>query len=582
MYQTGDTINDTLKSVQKGKFVLPAIQREFVWRPEQIARLFDSLMQGYPFGTFLFWKVEGCNSHQYKFYDFVRDYHESDNPHCPAHPVFHNTELTAVLDGQQRLTALNIGLCGSMAWRQPYKWKNKPDAYPKRWLYLDLLAIRGEADESGEKYRFMFLTEEQAHTNSSDECWFKVADILGMESGPPMLAWLIERLPQEKLNRAFATLNQLHQVVHTKHSISFYEEKSQSLEKVLNIFIRMNSGGTVLSYSDLLLSIAVAQWTSDARQEIHTLVDELNETGDGFAFSKDLVLKAGLMLAGIGSVGFKVENFNRQNMEKLEQQWPEIKHSLKLAVQLLASFGFSEKTLRADSAILPIAYYIRHRKLDGKYLSQSSHSADRAAIRTWFIRSLLKASGIWGSGLDTLLTAIRDVIVCHGGDGFPADKLQEDMAKKSKSLQFAVEEIDDLVEMPYGDKRLFALLSLLFPFVDVANHHFHVDHVFPKSRFTKPRLKKLGVPDAEIDSFQEWMNCLPNLQLLEGVANEKKQAALPEEWLRDAFDSDGARTNYKNIHLLGAVPELDGFRTFYEARRAVLRSRIEDILGSRP
>ena len=50
-----------------------------------------------------------------------------------------------MLDGQQRLTALNIGLCGSMAWRLPYKWKNNPNAYPVRHLYLDLLADHGEA-----------------------------------------------------------------------------------------------------------------------------------------------------------------------------------------------------------------------------------------------------------------------------------------------------------------------------------------------------------------------------------------------------------------------------------------------------
>ena len=581
MYQTGGTIKETLHAIQQTKFVLPAIQREFVWKPEQIARLFDSLMQGYPFGTFLYWKVDKANSSKYKFYAFVCNYHERDNPHCPQLPVFHDTDLTAVLDGQQRLTALNIGLCGSMSWRQPYKWKNNPNAYPERHLYLDLLADHGEADEGGEKYRFEFLTEERATADNPDECWFKVGNILGMQSGPTMLAWLNERLPQDKLNKAFATLDQLYQVVHNKNLISFYEEKSQNLEKVLNIFIRMNSGGTVLSYSDLLLSIAVAQWTGDARKEIHSLVDELNTTGDGFAFSKDLVLKAGLMLADIGSVGFKVENFNRENMEVLEKRWPDVKRSLKLAVQLLASFGFNEKTLRADSALLPIAYYICQRKLDSKYISKSSNASDRDAIRVWLIRSLLKASGIWGSGLDTLLTAIRETIVAHGQEGFPTDQLQEVMVKRGKSLAFADEEIDELVEMQYGDKRLFALLTLLFPFVDVTNHHFHIDHVFPYSRFTKPKLKKAGVADEDIDDFKEMANCLPNLQLLEGAENIEKQASLPAEWMADTL-SKSTRTNYCDNHLLGTVPEsLTEFRDFYDARRTVIRSRVVTILAAK-
>lgn len=181
MYQTGGTIREMLEAVQQSKYVLPAIQREFVWKPEQICRLFDSLMQGYPFGTFLFWRVDATNSSDYKFYAFVCNYHERDHPHCAQLPVFHNTELTAVLDGQQRLTALNIGLCGSMAWRLPYKWKNNLSAYPERHLHVDLLADHGDAEESGEKYRFEFLTEGRAGSENPDECWFRVREILGMQ-----------------------------------------------------------------------------------------------------------------------------------------------------------------------------------------------------------------------------------------------------------------------------------------------------------------------------------------------------------------------------------------------------------------
>jgi len=579
MYQTGGTIKDILEDIRQSKFVLPAIQREFVWQPEQIARLFDSLMQGYPFGTFLYWKVDKANSGLYTFYEFVRDYHQRDRPHCPQLPPFHETDLTAVLDGQQRLTALNIGLCGSMALRLPNKWKNNPNAYPIKHLYLDLLAEQGDADEGGERYRFEFLTRERAETPSADECWFKVGDILGMRNGPPMLAWLNERLPQGKTNKAFTVLDQLFQVIHHQKAIAFYEEKSQNLEKVLNIFIRMNSGGTILSYSDLLLSIAVAQWSADARTQIHALVDELNETGGGFAFSKDLVLKAGLMLADIGSVGFKVENFNRANMEVLEREWPKVQNSLLVAVQLLASFGFNEKSLRADSAVLPIAYYIAMRGLDSGFVSKSQYAADRQAIRRWLTRSLLKASGIWGSGLDTLLTTVREVIKTQGSEGFPEEPLYEVMAKRGKGLRFTDSEIDELVEMEYGDKRLFSLLTMLYPFVDVANHHFHVDHVFPSARFTKPQLRRAGVDDEDADSFKDMANKLPNLQLLEGVENLAKRASLPAEWMQENM-TPSVRSNYCDNHLLGDVPvSIKDFKGFYEWRREALKGRLVSILG---
>lgn len=536
-------------------------------------------MQGYPFGTFLFWKVDKGNSGHYNFYGFVREYHQRDSPHCPQLPPFHDTELTAVLDGQQRLTALNIGLCGSMALRLPYKWKNNPNAYPVKHLYLDLLAEHGDADDGGEKYRFEFRTAEQAENNSPTECWFKVGDILGMRNGPPMLAWLNERLPQEKTNQAFTVLDQLFQVVHNLRLISFYEEKSQSLEKVLNIFIRMNSGGTVLSYSDLLLSIAVAQWSADARTQIHALVDELNNTGEGFTFSKDLVLKAGLMLSDIGGVGFKVENFSRTNMEVLERNWPGVQRSLVVAVQLLASYGFSGKTLRADSSLLPIAYYIQKRGLDSKFVTKSQYADDRQRIKVWLTRSLLKASGIWGSGLDTLLTAIREVISTRGAEAFPDEALYEVMAKRGKSLAFTDSEIDELAEMEYGDKRLFTLLTMLFPFVDVANHHFHVDHVFPYARFTKPRLRKAGVNDDDLDEFRDMANRLPNLQLLEGGENLAKKTSLPAEWMEENMKAS-ARSNYCDLHLLGTVPDsITEFRGFYDARKEALKERLGTLLG---
>lgn len=580
MYKPGGTIRETLDAVRKNQYVLPAIQREFVWKPEQIARLFDSLMQGYPFGTFLYWKVEKANSSKYRFYGFVCDYHERDASHCPRLPTFHDSDLTAVLDGQQRLTALNIGLCGSMAWRIPYKWKNNSNAYPKRHLYLDLLAAHGESEEEGERYLFEFLTPERAKSAGPDECWFRVGDILGMQSGPSMLKWLNARVPQDRLEKAFDTLDRLYQVVHNRTLISYYEETSQELDKVLNIFIRMNSGGTVLSYSDLLLSIAVAQWSGDARAEIHTLVDELNTSGGGFAFSQDFVLKAGLMLAEIGNVGFKVENFNRENMEALEKRWPEVKEALRVTVQLLASFGFNEKTLRADSAALPVAYYVCHRKLDSGYVTKGTYASDRAAVREWLTRSLLKASGIWGSGLDILLDALRKTIRTEGAEGFPTDKLQEVMARRGKSLSFTDEEIDELVEMRYGDKRVFAMLSLLFPFVDVKNH-FHIDHVFPKSRFTRPKLRKAGVPDEDFDEFGEMAECLANLQLLEGTGNLEKLAAMPADWIRAAHPAEAARTNYCKNHLLGIVPEsIAEFRSFFEARREALRRRIIELLGA--
>ena len=578
MYNMGGSIADALKRIQTNEYVLPAIQREFVWWPEQIENLFDSLMQGYPFGTFLFWKVLPETSGKFKFYDFVRNYHERDAAHCPDLGSLPNQALIAVLDGQQRLTALNIGLRGSMALKLPNKWWNNPDAFPKRTLRLDLLS-GGEPDGEGVRYRFKFLDDAQVAKDQNAH-WFKVPDILGMASGPEMMETLMDAgLKDENLKTAFKVLDCLHRVVHTAQLINYYEETSQEIDRVLNIFIRLNSGGTVLSYSDLLLSIAVAQWKEiDARAEIHKLVDELNGIGTGFALSQDFVLKAGLMLTDISSVGFKVENFTAENMQTLEQNWPMIRAALVRTVELAASFGLNGQSLRADSALLPIAYYLYRRSAPKNYVTHSSFAADRLVIRDWLFRSIVKASGIWGSGLDTLLTALREVIAENGSEAFPREQLQRTMAQRGKSLSFEDAEIDDLLHLTYGDRRVFPLLALLFPFVDFHNQ-FHVDHVYPRSRFTKRRLLKAGIDEADVERLERQADELPNLQLLEGAANNEKRATMPASWLAKHHPNKATARNYRENHLLGNLSdEISTFDEFYHARRECLREKLVELL----
>lgn len=580
MYQAGGTIKTLLDRVADQEYLLPAIQREFVWKPEQICRLFDSLLQGYPFGTFLFWKIKPENRDKYQFYQFMQYYHERDSYRCEDVSHLPDREFVAVLDGQQRITALNIGLRGSYAWKLNGKWWSNDDAFPVRKLYLNLLAA---ADlETGSVYDFDFLTPDKATQGDQDSYWFRVGRIMD-EDEDSLIDEVTddEALNPEQKKEARSTLRHLYRTIHDKDKISFYEESDQDLERVLNIFIRMNSGGTTLSYSDLLLSIAVAQWsTLHAREEIHKLVDEMKNIGDGFNVSKDLVLKAGLMLSDIGSVGFKVENFNKENMAKLEQNWTPISEALLLTMQLLASFGFNGQNLRATSAILPIAYYLYHRKLTPLYLTRSEYVDDRENIRNWLIRSLLKASGIWGSGLDTLLTMLRSDIKKFGSTKFPIEKIEATMTQRGKSLRFDPEEISEIAQLDYGNPRTFALLTLLFPGFDFSRH-FHVDHIYPKGLFTKNKLSKAGVPAELHEELIEASNKLPNLQLLEGSMNNQKRQKMPHEWYAQQWPDTHARTAHLQSQAISSLPEeLIEFMEFYDERQQTLLARIKTALSS--
>ena len=239
------------------------------------------------------------------------------------------------------------------------------------------------------------------------------------DPGLAITDWLLAKcLDQNEYRLAFRILDRLYRRVRSDPTVAYYEETKQDIDHVLTIFIRRNSKGTDLAYSDLLLSIAVSQWEErDARREVFALVDELNAIGSGLDLSKDFVLKAGL---------------------------------------------------------------------------------------------------------------------------------------------------------------------ILFPFINVRDHHFHIDHVFPKSLFTRPRLHNAGVNEEEVDSFMECVNRVGNFQLMDGVMNNEKRAKLPTTWIREHFEKDEeGRKHYQSQYVLDELPEnLNEFSHFYNTRRRRLRDRIEQLVNA--
>ena len=98
-FETPITIKEAMGKIHSNEFLLPAIQREFVWSHKKIEWLFDSLMRGYPISSFLFWKVEEKVSEQYKFYRFINEYRAIFKTHNEEIPTNGIKSFTAILDG---------------------------------------------------------------------------------------------------------------------------------------------------------------------------------------------------------------------------------------------------------------------------------------------------------------------------------------------------------------------------------------------------------------------------------------------------------------------------------------------------
>ena len=138
-FQAPITIKEVVDNIRLKRYLLPSIQRELVWDPHRIERLFDSLMRDYPIGSFLFWNVDKTRVAEFVFYEFVRNFHERDNKHNLKAEITGHDDIIGVLDGQQRLTSLYIGLTGSYAKKDKARRWDNDLAFPKRYLHLNLL-----------------------------------------------------------------------------------------------------------------------------------------------------------------------------------------------------------------------------------------------------------------------------------------------------------------------------------------------------------------------------------------------------------------------------------------------------------
>ncbi len=328
------------------RYFLPDIQREYVWLKnadeKKIEQLFDSILRGYPIGSFLFWKLQkkediatsneqDSDKLNFQLYRFIENY-DARKPHNEKIRIeqIKRDDLSIVLDGQQRLTSLYIGLKGTRTLKKKNARNDNSNAYEEKRLYLNL-KHQPNMDNPEDNYQFEFHAK--TPENDKKHFWFKVGDILELKS-------VVNYTREHNLDgEESALLEKLNKAFHDKPLISYFEETEKNLNKVLNIFIRVNSGGVKLSYSDLLMSILTASFSSDIRERMNELVDALKDKG----FSKmeqDQVLKTCLLLIGKDTT-FELKNFNKKNIKEIEDNWEKITESIYNATELLETFGYA-------------------------------------------------------------------------------------------------------------------------------------------------------------------------------------------------------------------------------------------------
>ncbi len=352
----------------------------------------------------------------------------------------------------------------------------------------------------------------------------------------------------EKLNKAF----------HDKQLISFFEETEKNLDEVLNIFIRVNSGGVKLSYSDLLMSILTASFSSDIREKMNELMDALKEKGFS-NMGQDQVLKTCLLLIGKDTT-FELKNFNKKNIKEIEDNWEKITDSIYNAAELLENFGYASY-LGSAYILSSLAYfYFLNSKMNESDKKQALKFVRNAQITSYFSNST-----------DTKLSIIANSMK----DAQTFESFNHNLAKhETNPLKITNDMIEEMVLYPqYGNPQVFPILQILYPNLKYKTTTFHIDHIYPKSKFNEKN-KKLN------KDFYKWRDYLFNLQLLEGAENIVKKDKDPEVWLKEEYKSERAIKEYKEKNYIDPTLELEweNIKAFREKREEVIIKTLKEVL----
>ncbi|WP_120907087.1 DUF1524 domain-containing protein [Helicobacter pylori] len=432
------------------------------------------------------------------------------------------------------------------------KWakSDNPNAYEEKRLYLNL-KHQPNMDNPEDNYEFEFHA--QKPENDEEHFWFKVGDILELESG--VLNYVYEhRLEKNELD----LLEKLKKAFHTDQLISFFEETEKNLNKVLNIFIRVNSGGVKLSYSDLLMSILTASFSSDIREKMNELVDNLKYRGFP-NMGQDQVLKTCLLLIGKDTI-FELKNFNKPNIKKIEDNWEKITDSIYNAAKLLENFGYAGY-LGSAYILSSLAYfYFLNSKMDKNDEEQALKFIRNAQITSYFT-----------SSTDTKLNNIAHSM--KGAQTF--ESFNHNLAKHEKNpLKITNDMIEEMVlSSQYGNSQVFPILQILYPHLNYKNTTFHIDHIYPKSKFNGKN-KKLN------QDFYWWRDYLFNLQLLEGAENQAKKDKDPEVWLKEEYKNEQAIEEYKKRNYIDPTLKLEweNIKEFREKREEAIIKTLKEVL----
>ena len=526
-------IYDVVKDIKDDRYRLPSIQRSFVWEEERICKLMDSLMNDYPIGSFLVWKPN--LEFTIRTRKFTQDYNTGER--LISEEVTLESLPYLVLDGQQRLQSLILAFFGK---------------YDGKHLYLKIDSNPIE-EENDLRYHFRFINIDQA---KKDSHWLKPHEVINLS---------IEEI-SEYVDKHFGddneetkkvikkNLSRFIRIFNMDEKISIQDVKEDlPYNDVLEVFVRVNSGGIVLTKSDLLFSTVILH-SPEMEGKFIEVVDEINGSGE-YDFNTDFLIKCSFVLLDKGAKYDIKKLRDGKFIRKLEDNFEKIRKALLSTVEFLKTDAkiLSKRFLKSELALVPIIDFI--------YRQPHQQIPEG---QTWKFRQYLYMSFLmrfYSYGPDGKLDAIHKKITEYGKPyTFPIKRISKYMEERTgMTYVFSESMLYDL------DLTLNVIQSGVFEIPKKRGWSLERDHIFPRSI-----LEDKGFPE-------ELINSVGNFRYINKTRNILKSNDLPEE-STEFYGSDDRTLKDLFMKARDNLTE-ETFRNFVQKRKGLIIFRVNEFLG---
>jgi len=525
-------IYDVVKDIKEDRYRLPSIQRSFVWGEERICKLMDSLMNDYPIGSFLVWKPSPSLTLRTR--KFVQSYKTGERPISEEEQLQFLPYL--VLDGQQRLQSLFLAFFGK---------------YNGKYLYFKV-----DSDPNNEENDSRYLFEFKPPEKVDDSHWIKVGELINIEI--PKISSFVDLTFKDDFDeikeRIKENIGKFIQVFKIEERIHIQDVKEDlPYNDVLEVFVRVNSGGIVLTKSDLLFSTVILH-SPDMEKKFIEIVDELNGNGE-YDFNTDFLIKTSFVVLDKGAKYDIKKLRDGVFIEKLESNFENIRKALFSTIEFLKTDAkiLSKRFLKSDLALIPIVDFIYQQP------HQQLPEGQATKLRQYLYMSFFMRFYSYGPDgkLDVIHKKIRE---SNPISNFPLNEISKYMEERAgMNYDFSDSMLYDL------DLVLNIIQGGVFEIPKKRGWSLERDHIFPRGILERKRFP------------EELINDIGNLRYINKTRNILKSDSLPEENIEFYGSEDPELKTLFEKARVNLTEET--FRDFVQKRKKLILSKVNEFLG---